>query len=78
MAGGVLVNLGAIGKRYLIVVPSQTHGTLLPYEVGSYSPTWVEYAVIAGMFAFGALLIGLFIKVFPALPIADEEGDAYA
>jgi len=78
VAGGVLVNLGAIGKRYLIVVPSQTHGTLLPYEVGSYSPTWVEYAVIAGMFAFGALLIGLFIKVFPALPIADEEGDAYA
>ncbi|MEE8330609.1 MAG: NrfD/PsrC family molybdoenzyme membrane anchor subunit [Acidimicrobiia bacterium] len=73
VASGVLVNLGAIGKRYLIVVPSQTHGTLLPYEVGSYSPSWVEYGVVAGLFALGALLIGLFIKAFPVLPIDDDE-----
>ncbi|MFQ5914829.1 MAG: NrfD/PsrC family molybdoenzyme membrane anchor subunit, partial [Nitrospinota bacterium] len=39
---GILVNAAAIGKRYLIVVPSQTHGTLLPYGSGSYAPTWVE------------------------------------
>ena len=44
VAVGIGVNLAAIGKRYLIVVPSQTHGQLLPYEVGSYSPTWVESA----------------------------------
>ncbi len=73
VASGVLVNLGAIGKRYLIVVPSQTHGTLLPYEVGSYSPSWVEYGVVAGLFALGALLIGLFIKAFPVLPIDEDE-----
>ncbi|MDH3731652.1 MAG: polysulfide reductase NrfD [Acidimicrobiia bacterium] len=73
VASGVLVNLGAIGKRYLIVVPSQTHGTLLPYEVGSYSPSWVEYGVVAGLFALGALLIGLFIKAFPVLPIDEGE-----
>jgi molybdopterin-containing oxidoreductase family membrane subunit len=72
VAVGVLVNLGAIGKRYLIVVPSQTHGELLPYEIGSYSPTWTEYAVVLGLFALGALLIGLFMKAFPILPI--EEG----
>lgn len=70
---GILVNLAAIGKRYLIVVPSQTHGTLLPYEIGSYSPSPVEYGVIAGLFALGALLVGLFFKAFPALPIEDEE-----
>ncbi len=73
VASGVLVNLAAIGKRYLVVVPSQTHGTLLPYEVGSYSPSWVEYGVVLGLFALGALLVGLFIKSFPVLPLEAEE-----
>ena len=61
------------GKRFLIVVPSQTHGTLLPYGTGSYVPTWVEWAEMAGLFAFGALLLTLFAKVFPIMPIG--EGD---
>ncbi len=73
VASGVAVNLAAIGKRYLIVVPSQTHGTLLPYEVGSYSPSWIEYGVVLGLFALGALMIGLFVKIFPPLPLSDEE-----
>lgn len=74
---GVLVNLAAIGKRYLIVVPSQTHGSLLPYEMGSYAPTWVEYSIILGLFALGTLLYALFVKVFPILPVAvPGEGGA--
>lgn len=73
-----LVNIAAIGKRYLIVVPSQTHGTLLPYETGSYNPTLIEYAVVAGLFALGALLIGLFVKTFPALPVSEEEVRTHA
>ncbi|MFQ5555587.1 MAG: hypothetical protein ACE5GC_09510, partial [Acidimicrobiia bacterium] len=73
VASGAAVNLAAIGKRYLVVVPSQTHGTLLPYEVGSYSPSLIEYGVVAGLFALGALLVGLFIKSFPMLPLAKEE-----
>ena len=68
---GVLVNLAAIGKRILVVVPSQTHGTLLPYVTGSYSPTWVEYSVILGLLALGALLYTLFIKVFPIMEIPE-------
>ncbi len=78
VAVGVLANLAAIGKRYLIVVPSQTHGTLLPYDTGSYSPSVVEFGVIAGLFALGALLIGLFFKAFPALPIEDESEEVIA
>ena len=76
VAASVLVNLGAIGKRYLIVVPSQTDGMLLPYSPGSYSPSWVEYAVVAGVFAIGGLLIGAFMKAFPVLPVegADLDG----
>ncbi|UCG40362.1 MAG: polysulfide reductase NrfD [Acidimicrobiia bacterium] len=69
----VLVSISAFAERYLTVVPSQTHGMLLPYEIGAYFPNWLEIAVGAGLFALGALLIGLFIKVFPAIPMTDEE-----
>ena len=66
---GVLVNLAAIGKRYLIVVPSLTHGNLLPYPPGSYSPTWVEYSVILGLVALGSLVYIGFMKVFPIIEV---------
>jgi molybdopterin-containing oxidoreductase family membrane subunit len=73
VASGVMVNIAAIGKRYLVVVPSQTHGTLLPYTPGSYSPSWVEITEVIGLFALGALLLLLFAKLFPILPV--EEGE---
>ncbi|GIU92758.1 MAG: molybdopterin oxidoreductase [Acidimicrobiia bacterium] len=74
VVASILVNLAAIGKRYLIVVPSQTHGQLLPYGIGSYSPSWVEYAVVIGLFGLGALAIGAFMKLFPIIEL--EEGEA--
>lgn len=73
VASGFMVNIAAVVKRYLIVVPSQTHGTLLPYGIGSYSPTWVEYAVVLGIFAFGTLLFVLFIKIFPIMNIPENS-----
>ena len=68
---GIFVNLAAIGKRFLIVVPSQTHGNLLPYGTGSYSPTWVEYGTIAGIVALGIVLFALFMKLFPITEIPE-------
>lgn len=73
VAAGVLVNLAAIGKRYVLVVPSQTRGTLLPYGAGSYSPTWIEYAVVIGLFALGTLLFVLFMKLFPIMELPEQE-----
>ncbi|MEX1207478.1 MAG: NrfD/PsrC family molybdoenzyme membrane anchor subunit [Acidimicrobiia bacterium] len=75
VVSGIAVNLGAIGKRYLIAVPSQTHGQLLPYVDGSYTPTWVEFAVVASLLAFGALVIGVFMKVLPIVEL-EETGHA--
>ncbi|OGO23713.1 MAG: hypothetical protein A2144_01195 [Chloroflexi bacterium RBG_16_50_9] len=66
---GVLANIAAIGKRDVIVVPSQTHGTLLPYPPGAYTPTWVELAIILGLFGLGALLYIVFTKVFPIMEL---------
>jgi Ni/Fe-hydrogenase subunit HybB-like protein len=70
VAVGVAVNLAAVGKRVLIVVPSLTKGTLLPYTAGSYAPSVVEYSVIAGLLALGALLIAVFMKVFPIMELS--------
>ncbi len=72
VASGVAVNLAAIGKRYLIAVPSQTHGQLLPYEIGAYSPSWIEYAVVIGLLALGALVIAVFMKLIPIIELPDE------
>jgi molybdopterin-containing oxidoreductase family membrane subunit len=69
---GLLVNIAAIGKRILIVVPSQVQGMLLPYGPGTYSPTWVEYSIIGGLFALGALLFTLFTKLFPIMEVEEE------
>jgi molybdopterin-containing oxidoreductase family membrane subunit len=73
---GVMVNVAAVAARFLIVVPSQTHGRLLPYEAGTYSPTWVEYGVVVGLLAFGALAIILFFKVFPIMEVEPKDADA--
>ncbi len=66
---GVVVNIAAVCKRFIIVVPSQTHGTLLPYMHGSYFPTWVEFGVVAGLTAMGSLIYMVFVKVFPIVPL---------
>ncbi len=78
VVSGIAVNLGAIGKRYLIAVPSQTHGQLLPYAEGSYSPSWIEFAVVASLLAFGALVIGVFMKVLPIVELNSDEEVSHA
>lgn len=70
---GLVVQIAAVGKRILLVVPSQTTGTLLPYGTGFYSPTWVEYSVIVGLFALGTLLYVLFMKIFPIIDVPEPE-----
>ena len=69
VVASIAISTSAVAERYLTVIPSQTHGMLLPYDPGSYFPTWVEFAVVAGLFALGALLIGTFMKVFPIIPL---------
>ena len=55
----------------MIVVPSQTHGSLLPYGKGHYSPSFVEYSVILGIISFGVFCYLLFVKVFPILHLKE-------
>jgi molybdopterin-containing oxidoreductase family membrane subunit len=68
--GAISVNVGAVVKRYLLVVPSQTHGQMLPYAPGEYHPSFIELGLIAGLLCLGMLLYTIFVKIFPILPVA--------
>lgn len=75
------VIIGAWLKRYLIVIPSLQHPYLPIQDVDEsymhYIPTWEEWAITFASFAGVLLIITLFIKLFPVIPIwetAEEKG----
>jgi len=65
-------------ERYFIVVTG-FRVPLMPYEPSTYAPTWVELSVMAAGFALFALLITIFVKVFPIIAVwevAEDEPSA--
>jgi len=79
VAAAVLVDLAMFVERYFIVVTG-LRAPLLAYEPANYAPTWVEWSIAAGGFAFFALLVTLFVKVFPIMAVYEmkEEREALA
>lgn len=69
----ILILVGFWIKRVLIVVPSLLH-PLLPFTIGSYEPSWVEWSLILGLFATAVFLYTLFVKLFPIMELRDELG----
>ena len=70
----ISVNIGMWLERYTIVVPTLMHPRL-PYETGMYSPTWVEWSILAGCFALFAMIYMVFTKLFPIVSIWEvQEG----
>lgn len=69
----VLVMVGVFVKKFNLIVPGltlQTLGTLgatspLGELLGTYSPTWVEWAIVAGLYALGMLLFTVSTKLLP-------------
>ncbi len=72
---GLLVNVSAVFKRLIIVVPSQTHGSMLPYMIGTYFPSWVEICIILGLVALASMVYLTFLKIFPIVPLNMVEHD---
>jgi molybdopterin-containing oxidoreductase family membrane subunit len=69
------VNVGMYLERYIIVVPSLSHPRLPHAEDIVYSPSWVEWSILAGCFAAFILLYILFTKLFPIVSIWEvQEG----
>lgn len=71
--GGISVAaIGVIGamavKRYLITVPPQTQ-PLIGGEVGAYTPSVVEWLVVAGAAAGIPLTVMILFRIFPVLSV---------
>jgi Ni/Fe-hydrogenase subunit HybB-like protein len=70
---GVMVVVGAWFKRYLIVTPTLLHPFLpmedVPESYKHYFPTWEEWAIAMGSLAGALLIITLFARLFPIIPI---------
>ncbi len=71
-SSGIIIGMWL--ERFTIVVPTLLNPRL-PYPRGEYYPTWVEWSITAGCFAFFILLYMAFTKVFPIISIWEvEEG----
>jgi len=80
VVAAILVDVAMWVERYYIVVAA-LRVPLMPYEPSNYAPTWVEWSIMAAAFALFALLITLFVKVFPILAvweIAEQHEQATA
>jgi len=57
---------GVFAERVNIVVPSFYHPFLLSDRIiYAYKPTWVEYSLVAGLFALGIMLFIIASKIIP-------------
>ena len=63
----VFVNIGMWLERYIVIIPPLARPRL--GGIGSYIPTWVEWAITIGCFAFFVLLYTLFTKLFPVVAV---------
>ena len=81
----VLVMAGAFVKKFILVVPGlviQDLGTLGETSVvdqilGIYSATWVEWAIVVGLYAFGMLLFTLGTVFFSLGMPTEKERKMY-
>lgn len=77
----IFVLLGAWLKRMIIVIPTQFHPTFpiqnVPENFHHYNPTMIEITITSATIAAVLLIITLFVRLFPIIPIwetAHESG----
>jgi Ni/Fe-hydrogenase subunit HybB-like protein len=74
LATTLLINVGMFTERALIVAGSLQRNDL-PFNWGTYRPTWVEISIVAMTFAGFALLYTLFSRIIPFVPVWEiKEG----
>jgi molybdopterin-containing oxidoreductase family membrane subunit len=77
---GVLVVVGSWFKRYVIVTPTMLHPFLPMYDVPEsykhYFPSWEEWAIAMGSLAAMLLIVALFARLFPIIPIHETIAES--
>ena len=72
----VFVNIGMWLERFLIIVPGLAQKQTLNFDWYTYAPSPVEITIVIGTFAMVAMLVLLFAKAFPLIPLYDiKEGE---
>jgi Ni/Fe-hydrogenase subunit HybB-like protein len=66
----IFINIGMWFERFVIIVTSLAH-EYEPWQWRNYQPSWVEMAIVAGSFAWFAMWFLLFLRVLPAVSIAE-------
>jgi len=78
---GCMVVVGAWLKRYLIVTPTLLHPFLpmydCPPEFKHYVPSWQEWSIAFGSLAGALLIITIFARIFPIVPIHETIHEAH-
>jgi molybdopterin-containing oxidoreductase family membrane subunit len=73
LIASISVNIGMWLERFTIVVPSLSNPRA-PVHTFIYSPSWVEWSLMAGCFAAFSLLYMGFTKLFPIISIWELPG----
>ncbi|MBT3285504.1 polysulfide reductase NrfD [Candidatus Bathyarchaeota archaeon] len=68
LIASVLSILGLWINCVLVVVPALTFPNI-PFNWGSYIPSWVEWSVLAGILALGVILYAVLIKLIPIVEL---------
>ena len=72
----VSVNIGMWLERFLIIVPGLAQKQTFSFVWYTYAPSAVEVVIIFGTFCMVSLLMLLFAKVLPLIPLYDvKEGE---
>ncbi len=75
-AACISVNVGMWLERYLLFVPGQANKQFQTFTWNDYLPQWPEALIVGATFAFVSMLMLLFSRVFPLVPLYDiKEGD---
>ena len=69
----VLVNVGMWLERFIIIVPGLARKQGLTFTWGGYTPSAVEIIIVFATFCMVSMLVLLFAKIFPLIPIGDAK-----
>lgn len=72
----VLVNVALWIKRFIIVVPSMEVPLIEGDAIAVYSPTWVEWAIMAGSFAAFILVFLVLSKLVPLVSVWETSHES--
>jgi molybdopterin-containing oxidoreductase family membrane subunit len=68
----LFVNLGMWFERFVIIVVSLSY-EYEPWAMGHYTPSWVDWTILAGSFAWFFMWFLLFAKNFPTVSVTEVK-----